>query len=222
MPKVHLLLADDHALFREGLRLLLEQKGEFTVVGEATNGEEAIELAKSLKPDVVVMDITMPEMDGLEAARQLRAQMPNLPILFLTVHDTDNYFFGALDAGASGYVLKDAVGADLVAAIHTVYKGEVYLSPAVARRLVEDYLHRVDLGEEHQSYQLLTGREREILQLIGQGYTNREMAEKLILSVNTIQTHRLHIMEKLNLHSRAELMKYALRLGLLKPSTFSQ
>ncbi|MBI4498458.1 MAG: response regulator transcription factor [Chloroflexi bacterium] len=216
MDKARLLLADDHALFREGLRLLLEQSGEFTVVGEAANGKEALEQVAHLRPDVLVIDISMPVMDGLAAARALRASTTPPTILFLTVHDTDNYFFSALEAGASGYVLKDAVGADLVTALRVVRSGGVYLSPAVARRLVAEYLKQVALGAERKSYDLLTPREQEVLALIGQGYTNKEIADRLTLSVNTVQTHRLHIMEKLNLHSRAQLMNYAVRLGLIQ------
>ena len=218
MSPTRLLIADDHALFREGLRLLLEQTEEFTVVGEAANGLEAVEQTARLQPDVVVLDISMPAVDGLEAARRIRAHSP-VPILFLTVHDTDNYFFEALQAGASGYVLKDAVGADLITALEVVCRGGVYLSPSVSKRLVEDYLQRVEKGEEHETYDTLTNRERDVLQLIAQGLTNREIADRLVLSVNTIQTHRLHIMEKLDLHNRAQLVQYAVRMGLLKPST---
>ncbi|MBI2910312.1 MAG: response regulator transcription factor [Chloroflexi bacterium] len=216
MADIRVLLVDDQPLFREGLRLLLQQMGGFVVVGDAANGEEALTQAQSLQPDVVVMDISMPQMDGLEAARRLREAGFAAPILFLTVHDADSYFFKALESGASGYVLKDAVGADLAAALRVVHNGGVYLSPSVARRLVGDYLGRVVSGEEQTSYTLLTPREREILELIGRGHTNREIAEKLVLSINTVQTHRLHIMEKLNLHSRAQLMKYAVRQGLIR------
>ena len=214
MAPIRLVIADDHALFREGLRLLLEQTGDLTVAGEAADGQEAVDLVARLQPDMVLLDISMPRVDGLEAARRIRA-VSQVPILFLTVHDTDNYFFGALEAGASGYVLKDAVGADLITALRVVHNGGVYLSPSVAKRLVEDYLNRVAMGEELKSYDALTPREREVLELVGQGLTNQEIAEHLVLSVNTIQTHRLHIMEKLNLHSRAELMKFAVRLGII-------
>lgn len=216
MSRTKLLLADDHALFREGLRLLLEQSGQFEIVGEANDGQQAVNLALRVNPDVVVLDISMPGMDGLEAARRIRIHS-QVPILFLTVHDTDGYFFGALEAGASGYVLKGAVGADLISALGVVKSGGVYLSPSVARRLVEDYMRRVALGEERKSYDTLTPREREVLAFIGQGLTNAEIAERLVLSINTVQTHRLHLMEKLNLHSRAQLVQYAVRLGLLGP-----
>ncbi|MBM2826422.1 MAG: response regulator transcription factor [Dehalococcoidia bacterium] len=215
MAPITLVIADDHALFREGLRLLLEQTKDIVVAGEAADGQEAVDLVARLQPDLVVLDISMPRVDGLEAARRIRARS-QVPILFLTVHDTENYFFDALEAGASGYVLKDAVGADLITALHVVYGGGVYLSPSVAKRLVEDYLSRVARGEEMKSYDALTPREREVLELVGQGLTNQEIAERLVLSVNTVQTHRLHVMEKLNIHNRAQLMKFAVRLGLLK------
>jgi len=211
------LIADDHTLFREGLRLLLEQSGQFTVVGEASDGQEALEVLSRTSPDIIILDISMPRMDGLEAARRIRARLQK-PILFLTVHDTDNYFFDALEAGASGYVLKDAIGADLIAALHVVHRGGIYLSPSVTKRLVEDYLMRVALGEERQSFDTLTPREQEVLQFIAQGLMNREIAERMFLSVNTIQTHRLHIMEKLNLHNRAQLVQFAVRLGLFRAS----
>lgn len=219
MADIRVLLVDDQALFREGLRLLLQQMGGFMVLGEAANGKEALIQAQRLQPDVVVMDIAMGEMNGLEATRALRLAGFKAPVLFLTIHDSDNYFFGALEAGASGYVLKDAVGSDLATALRVVHQGGVYLSPSVARRLIEHYLSRVALGEEQKSYALLSRREKEILGLIGEGNTYREIAGRLLISINTVQTHRLRLMEKLNLHSRAELMKYAVRLGLMREYT---
>lgn len=215
MALLKVLIVDDHALFREGLRLLLEQSGQFTVVGEASDGQEALDVLNRTSPDIIILDISMPRMDGLEAARRIRARLQT-PILFLTVHDTDNYFFDALEAGASGYVLKDAIGADLIAALHVVHGGGIYLSPSVTKRLVEDYLMRVALGEERQSFDTLTPREQEVLQFIAQGLMNREIAERMFLSVNTVQTHRLHIMEKLNLHNRAQLLQFAVKLGIYR------
>lgn len=212
-----LLIADDHALFRAGLRLLLERSGEFTVCGEAANGAAAVALTQHLKPDLVLMDISMPVMDGLEAARHIRAQS-TVPILFLTVHDTDTHFFQALEVGANGYVLKDAAATDLLTAVRAALAGNVYLSPSVARRLVEEYLRRVARGEEVRSYATLTPREREVLHLIAQGLTSREIAARLVVSLNTVHTHRAHIMEKLGLHSRAQLIQYAVRLGWIQPS----
>lgn len=219
MSKIRVLLADDHTLVREGVRLLLEGQGDVEVVAEAADGREAVEKARLSHPDVAILDISMPEMSGLEASRQIKISDPETRILILTMHGTDDYFFRALEAGASGYVLKDAVSADLTAAVRAVYQGGVFLYPSVAKRLVYDYLKRVSTGEERTSYDSLTDREKEVLKLIGEGFTNQEIAAHLTLSINTVQTHRSHIMEKLNLHSRAELMKYAVKIGLLKPDT---
>lgn len=213
--KVRVLMADDHTMFREGVRLLLETRGGFEVVGEAATGKEAVELARSLRPDVIVMDIGMPDMNGLDATRLIQADNPSSRVLILTMHDTDEYFFSALDAGASGYVLKEAASNDLVNAIESVSRGGMFLYPSLATKLVEEYLRRVGSGEERSSYDALTPRERQVLQLIGEGRTNQEIAEKLGLSVHTVQTHRVHIMNKLGLHNRAQLVSYAARLGLL-------
>lgn len=212
---LRLVLADDHVMFREGLRALLVAWGETEVVGEAGTGEEAIALARQQTPDIVIMDIGMPVLNGLEATRRITRDMPNVKVLILTIHDTDEHFFEALSAGASGYVLKEAAAADLRAALEAVRRGGLFLYPSVARRLVSDYLHRVTTGEERSTYETLTQREQEVLQLIGQGYSSQEIADQLVLSVNTVQSHRMHIMEKLNLHTRAELMRYAIRMGLL-------
>lgn len=216
--KVRVLMADDHTMFREGVRLLLETRGGFEVVGEAATGKEAVELARSLRPDVIVMDIGMPGMNGLDATRLIQADNPSSRVLILTMHDTDEYFFSALDAGASGYVLKEAASNDLVNAIESVSRGGMFLYPSLATKLVEEYLRRVGSGEERSSYDALTPRERQVLQLIGDGRTNQEIAEKLGLSVHTVQTHRVHIMNKLGLHNRAQLVSYAARLGLLSDS----
>jgi DNA-binding NarL/FixJ family response regulator len=215
MNTVKLVLADDHAIFREGLRALLERWPEVEIVGEANDGVEAVDLARRLRPDVIVMDIGMPRMNGLEATKLITRELPDIKILILTIHATDEHFFEALAAGASGYVLKEAASDVLKSALQALSRGGLFLYPSVARRLVEDYLRRVNTGEERTSYENLTQREREILQLVGEGLTSQEIAEGLVLSVNTVQTHRMHIMEKLNLHSRAELIQYAVRLGLL-------
>ncbi len=214
---VRVLMADDHAMFREGIRLLLETRGGFEVVGEAATGEEAVALARSLRPDVIVMDIGMPGMNGLDATRLIQADNPGSRVLILTMHGTDEYFFSALEAGASGYVLKEAASNDLVNAIESVHRGGMFLYPSLATKLVEEYLRRVGRGEERSSYETLTPREREVIQLIGEGCTNQEIAEKLGLSIHTVQTHRVHIMNKLGLHNRAQLVSYAARLGLLSP-----
>lgn len=215
MEKIRILLADDHTLFREGIRLLLERQSDMEVVGEAADGREAVELAHRLQPNVVLMDIGMPGVNGMEATRLLHKQDPAVRVLILTMHGTDDYFFRVLEAGASGYMLKEAAPTDLLSAIRSVYNGEMFFYPSLATRLAQEYLRRVGSGEERSSYDGLTEREKEVLKLIGQGHTNQEIADILSLSVNTVQTHRTHIMNKLNLHSRAELMKYAVRLGLL-------
>lgn len=216
--KMRVLVADDHTMFREGIRLLLETRGEFEVVGEAATGDQAVELTRSLRPDVVIMDIGMPGMNGLEATRLIRAENPGSRVLILTIHGTDDYFFRALEVGASGYVLKEAASTDLVNAIESVHRGGMFLYPSLAGKLVEEYLRRIGSGDERSSYDALTAREREVLQLIGEGRTNQEVAEKLGLSVHTIQSHRIHIMNKLGLHNRAQLVSYAVKLGLLADS----
>jgi len=216
MKKIRLLIADDHKLVREGLRTLLEGQGEFQVVAEAANGHEAVERALQVRPDVVLMDIGMPDMDGLEATRRIVEKAGAIPVLVLTVHEEDDYFFRALEAGAHGFVLKDADSRDLAAAVRAVHAGGTFLYPSMATKLVEDYLQRVNMGEERESYERLTRREQEVLRLVGEGRTNAEIASLLYISINTVQNHRSHIMEKLNLHSRAELMKYAVRMGLLR------
>ncbi len=218
MEKTRVILADDHAMFREGVKLLLENTGEVEVVGQAAEGGEALELARNLRPDVVIMDIGMSGVNGIDATRAIRQQLPDVQVLILTMHGDDEYFFQTLQAGASGYVLKEAAGMDLIVAIKAVHQGGVFIHPAIAKRMVKDFMERAVGGEEQAIYETLTPREKEVLALIGEGLTNQEIAEHLGLTVNTVQTHRGHIMDKLNLHSRAELMKYAIRLGLLHPS----
>lgn len=217
MDAVKVMLVDDHTLFREGLRMVLESQGGFEVVAEAGGPAEAIQAARKAHPDVVVMDITM-EGNGIEATRKLLQEQPQTKVIILTMHSSAEYFFRALDAGAAGYMVKGATSTELVAALRAVARGEVFLQPAVAGYLVGDYLRRVGNGEERESYDKLSEREREVLGLVAQGNTNPEIAERLHISVHTVQTHRGHIMEKLNLHSRGELLKYAVRLGFLKSS----
>ncbi len=215
MEKIRVLLADDHTLFREGIRSLLERQVDMEVVGEASDGREAVDMAHRLQPNIVLMDIGMPVMNGMEATRLIHSQDPSVRVLVLTMHGTDDYFFRVLEAGASGYLLKEAASTDLLSAIRSLHQGAMFFYPSMAKRLAQEYLRRVGSGEERSSYETLTEREKEILGLIGQGHTNQAIADTLCLSINTVQTHRTHIMNKLNLHSRAELMKYAVRLGLL-------
>ena len=214
MAKIRVLLADDHAIVREGVRLLLNTQPDVQVIGEATNGEQAIELARALAPDILLMDIGMPGMNGLEATRALKKELPSVNILVLTMHEGDDYFFRILAAGASGYLLKGASSEELLSAIRAVHQGGVYLYPTMARKLIGDYLKKQK--EDAANPERLTPRERQVLRLIAEGKTNREIAEEFVLSINTVQTHRLHLMEKLNLHNRAELIKYAVRRGLIE------
>jgi len=216
VDRIRVLIADDHTLVREGLRALLEAQGGFEVIAEASNGREAIDRAIQMRPDVVLMDIGMPELDGLAATRRITKINPAIRVLVLTVHETDDYFFRVLEAGAHGFLVKDAAATELVAAVRAVHHGGVFLHPPMAKRLVEEYLGRISSGEERAAHATLTPREREILALIGVGHTNQEIADQLSLSINTVQAHRSHIIDKLNLHSRAELMRYAVRIGVLR------
>ncbi len=213
MTPIRVLVADDHVVMREGICLLLEAEREIKVVGQASDGQEALEKAGELKPDVILMDITMPGMSGIEATRQLRVAFPAMQIVVLTMHEGEEFFFRMLQAGASGYVLKGASPDELLRAIRAVYQRGVYLYPTMAKKLIADYLSRPP--SEQGRYNDLTPREREVLTLIAEGLTTREIAEKLVLSANTIQTHRQNIMDKLDLHNKSELIKYAIRKGLI-------
>ncbi len=214
---IRVLIADDHTLVRQGIRMLIEAQPDLQVVGEASDGAEVVRLARELVPDLVVMDIAMPVMDGLEATRAIKQDQPDVKILVLTMHEGEDYFFKILSAGAAGYVLKRAAASDLIAAVHAVARGEIFLYPVIAKKLVADYLSRVQSNEHgaRASYDGLTAREREVLTLVAEGLSNREISERLTVSLSTVQTHYAHIVEKLNLHNRAELVKYAMRHGLI-------
>lgn len=214
--KIRVLLADDHAIVRQGVKMILTNEPDIEVVGEAEDGEQAVDMAKKLKPDVAVLDISMPGINGIEATRQIKAALPNVQTLALTMHADDAYVFQVLKAGGSGYVLKRAAATDLVQAIHAARRGEAFLYPSVAKAVVADYLKRVESGEGRETYDGLTEREREILTLVAEGATNQQISEKLYISVKTVQTHRTHIMEKLNLHDRTMLVRYAIRKGLIE------
>lgn len=216
MKPIGILLVDDHTLFREGIRRLINEQPNMEIVGEAANGRQAVDKAVELQPDLILMDIAMPDMNGLEATEHIKKQWPPARVLLLTVHDDREYLFHALDAGASGYVLKEAEAQELVMAIQAVCRDEIFLYPSVARWLVQDYLQRGRGGnpEEQQRLDELTDRQQTVLQLLAEGYSNQEIADKLVLSPYTVQTHRNNIMQKLNLHSRADLIKYAIRHGL--------
>ena len=214
--KIRLLVADDHPVVRAGLRLLLSAQPDMEVVGEAADGQTAVERALELKPDVVVMDLTLGEMDGLTATREIVDHNPRTKVVVLTIHDDEAYLRQALQAGATGYVLKEAVDTEIAVAIRVVQRGEVFLYPSFTRVLLEDLLQAREPDEQRQgdSYGLLSEREKEVLRLVALGDTNREIAERLFLSVRTVETYRARLMEKLNLKSRGELVRYALRKGL--------
>jgi two-component system response regulator NreC len=212
---IRVLIVDDHAVVRAGLRMLLESDNEITIVGEGENGEDAIRLSKELNPDVILMDVTMPGVDGVEATRHIKSTTPDQAVLALTIHEGADYFFQMLQAGASGYVPKRAAPGELLRAIHVVAEGNVFLEPSIAKDLVSDYLTRVQSGREQDTYDGLTEREREILTHIAEDATNMAIANNLDISVNTVERHRENIMRKLNLHTRTELVKYAIRKGLI-------
>lgn len=212
---IRVLIVDDHAVVRTGMRMLLESDPEIEIVGEGNNGEAALQLTRDLDPDVIVMDVTMPGMNGVEATRAIKAERPDKAVLAVTIHEGPDYFFQMLHAGAAGYVPKRAAPEELIRAIHVVAEGNVFLEPRVAKDLVADYLHRVHEGSEQDSYDGLTEREQEVLKLIAEDRTNHEIANLLIISVKTVERHRENIMGKLNLHTRTELVKYALRKGLI-------
>ena len=213
--KVRVLIADDHTIVRTGVRLLLQAEPDIEVVGEALNGDEALALAESLRPDVVLMDIAMPGTDGLEATRQIKARFPDMHVLVLTMHRSDEYFFEMLKAGASGYVLKGAETNELIGAIRAVARGEVFLYPTMAKQLLQDYLNRLKEGAGLPQ-PTLTSREKEILRLLAEGYSNKEIAERLVVSSSTIHSHRTNLMRKLNLSSRHDLIQYARERGLVR------
>ena len=215
--KIRVLIVEDHAIVRQGLRLLLGGQPDMEVVGEAEEGSKALSLVEQLRPSVVIMDLAMPGVNGLEATQEIKRRWPNVQVIALTVHDSDEYFFRMITAGASGYILKGADPAELLEAIRTAQQGEVFLHPPLTTKLVRDYLRRVRLGEAADSYDTLSERERQVLRLIGEGHTSQEIADTLGISASTVQTHRAHIMEKLNLRKRSELMKYAVRRGLIGP-----
>lgn len=215
MSKIRVFLADDHKVFREGIRLLLEKRLDMEVIGEADDGRETVTKVSQLMPDVVLMDITMPGLNGLEATRQIKQKCPSIKVLMLTMHETDQYLSGMLEVGACGYLVKTVTSQELASAIRAVHQGDVYLYPSIARMLVEDFLRRGKSGEERANYDGLTPREREILRYIAEDKQNREIAQLLYISVSTVQAHRANLMEKLGAHDRTQLVKYAIRKGII-------
>lgn len=216
MLQVRILLADDHTIFRSGLRLLLEQQPDFKVVAEAANGIEAIQLANQHHPQVVILDIGMPQLNGIEATREIVAADPHASVVILSMHSDESYVLRALKAGARAYILKNAAEADLIRAVRSVSEGKSFFSPAISKLLLEDYVRQVREKEVEDSYDLLTPRERQVLQLIAEGRSNKEVANLLDLSVYTVETHRGNILQKLNLHGVPELILYAVRKGIIE------
>jgi len=208
---IRILLADDHNVMRRGLRLLLDSQPGFSVVGEAADGRQAVEQAESALPDVAVLDIAMPNLSGIEAAQRITAALPHTGIVILSMHSDEGYVLRALKAGAKGYLLKDSAEDDLIDAIRAVHQGKAFFSPEISNMLVEDYMHEIRARGAADSYELLTSREREILQLLAEGKSNKDIASSLNLSLYTVETHRRNLQDKLNLHSFAELILYAVR-----------
>lgn len=217
MKKIRVLLAEDHTIVRQGIAALLRTESDMEVVGEASNGMEAIELAKKLGPDVILMDIGMRQLNGLEATREIKKLFPSMKILVLTMHDNEEWILQILRAGASGYLIKDLAMTDLISALRAVYQGDSYLSPSISKMVIEEYIRKAELGERKGAEDLLSGREREILQLIAEGNSIPQISNLLCISKKTVEAHKTHIMEKLNIHDKVGLIKYAIRTGLTKP-----
>ncbi len=215
MQQIRILLADDHRVMRSGLKLLLEREPDLRVVGEASDGRETVAMAEQENPDVVVMDIAMPALNGIEATRQIVGRNPDTAVAILSMHSDESYVIRSLKAGAKAYLLKDSAEADLIAAIRAITDGKSFFSPAISRLLKEEYVRELQDRGAEDTYDLLTTREREILQLIAEGRTNKEIANLLNLSLYTVETHRTHILQKLNLHSVPELILYAVRKGII-------
>jgi two-component system, NarL family, response regulator NreC len=216
MPEYRVLLADDHTIVRKGLRSILEEDSLFEVVGEASNGREAVELTESLQPHIVVMDVAMPQLNGLEAAAQVQKIAPGSKIIILSMYRDETYILRALTAGARGYLLKDTAEDEIVPAVRAVIRGNTYFSPAISKTLLDDHIRYLQKRGLQDSYDLLTDREREVLQLLAEGRSNKEVANVLNLSLSTVETHRTNMMQKLNLHSSAEIVLYAVRKKLIQ------
>ncbi len=215
MKAIRIVLADDHRVVRKGLCLLLESQPEFSVVAEASDGREAVAMVEKHSPDVVVLDVAMPNLNGIEAARQISAKAPKTAIVFLSMHSDEGYVLKALKSGAKAYLLKESAEYDLINAIKAVSSGKAFFSPSISEMMLENYVRQMQEREVEDSYELLTTREREILQLLAEGKTTKEAAALLDLSLYTIETHRSHIFQKLNIHSSAELILYAVRKGVI-------
>jgi len=215
MKKVKLLVADDHKIFRQGIKKLLDEESDLQVVGEAADGREAVKKATELKPDVILMDIAMANLNGLEATKQIKKVLPDVKVIMLTMHKNEEYVLQSFQAGASGYILKEGAVEELVSAIRSIHQDKSVLSPTISKTLIDAYLRKMETGKTETPFDLLTDREREVLQLIAEGNTNREVAKLLFISVKTVEAHRAHIMQKLNIHEIARLVKYAIQKGLV-------
>lgn len=213
---IRILIADDHAIVRSGLTMLIQAQPDLEVVGTAADGKEAFDLAMDVKPDVVLMDLSMPPGEnGWSATARLKKELPSTQVLVLTMHDDEEYLFRVLQAGASGYILKSAPDVDLIQAIRCVAQGTAYLYPSATKSLIQEFIRRVHDGEDVDQYDILSEREKEILSLVSKGYSNKEIAEHLMISVKTVESHKAKVMEKLHLRTRPELVRYAVRKGLL-------
>jgi len=215
MQKIRVLVVDDHTIVRDGICALLGLAGDIEVVGEAANGMEALEMVRKLMPHVVLMDIAMPIMGGLEATRRICKEFPRTKVLALTQYDDREYVFPVIEAGAYGFISKTAASSELASGIRSVYRGDSFLSPSVARLLVEDYQQVTSIRKSHDPYDQLTDREREILKLLAEGYTTQKIADTLVISAKTVEGHKTSLMAKLDIHNRIELVKYALRKGII-------
>ncbi len=217
MDEIRLMLVDDHEVIRTGLRMLLESQPDIKIVGEASSGSEALVVASETKPDVIVMDITLPDITGIEATKRIKESFPEISVVALTIHEDEQYFFQMLQAGATGYVPKRAAPDDLISAIRSASVDEIYIYPSLAKSLVSDFLSRSSSEKENKSLELLTPRESEVLALLAEGYSNQQIADELVISKHTVARHRENLMRKLELHSRGDLVKYAIRKGLINP-----
>ncbi len=215
MQKIRVLVVDDHTIVRDGISALLSLAGDIEVVGEATNGNEALEKVSALHPDVVLMDIAMPIMGGLEATRRISKEFPKTKVLVVTQHDDKEYVFPVLESGASGLISKAGASSELASGIRSVYKGDSFLSPSVARLLVENFQNTAGGRSKQDPYNTLTGREREILKLLAEGYSTQKIAEMLVITPKTVEGHKTNLMAKLGIHNRIDLVKYALRKGII-------
>jgi len=216
MKKIRVLLAEDHTIVRQGLSALLKSEPDMEVTGEASDGLEAIEMAKKIIPDVVLMDIAMRNLNGLEATRKIKKLFPHMKVLVLTMYDNEEWIFQILRAGASGYLIKDSAMTDLTSAIRAIHQGDSYLSPSISKKVIDEYIRKAEMGEKAGLEDLLSDREREILQLIAEGHSVPKIASRLCISKKTVEAHKAHIMEKLNIRDKVGLIKYAIRMGLTK------